>query len=56
MGVSSKVSHPIHAGVAEQADARDLKSLGGDIVRVRFPSPALLEREKAMNMQVSYNG
>lgn len=23
MGVSSKVSHSIHAGVAEQADARD---------------------------------
>ena len=27
--------------MAEQADARDLKSLGGDIVRVRFSSPAL---------------
>ena len=30
----------LYAGVAEQADARDLKSLDGNIIRVRFPSPA----------------
>ena len=30
-----------HAGVAELADAQDLKSCGGDIVPVRFRSPAL---------------
>ena len=29
------------AGVAELADAQDLKSCGGDIVPVRFRSPAL---------------
>ena len=32
---------PIHAAVAELADAQDLKSCGGDIVPVRFRSPAL---------------
>ena len=32
---------PIDAGVAELADAQDLKSCGGDIVPVRFRSPAL---------------
>ena len=32
--------HPFHAGVAELADAQDLKSCGGDIVPVRFRSPA----------------
>ena len=32
---------PICAGVAELADAQDLKSCGGDIVPVRFRSPAL---------------
>ena len=31
---------PIYAGVAELADAQDLKSCGGDIVPVRFRSPA----------------
>ena len=30
-----------YAGVAELADAQDLKSCGGDIVPVRFRSPAL---------------
>ena len=30
----------IRAGVAESADARDLKSLGSNTVRVQFPSPA----------------
>lgn len=29
----------IYVGVAEQADAWDLKSPGSDTVRVRFPSP-----------------
>ena len=29
-----------YAGVAEQADARDLKSPEGNLVRVRFPSSA----------------
>ena len=32
---------PTYAGVAELADAQDLKSCGGDIVPVRFRSPAL---------------
>ena len=32
---------PIYAGVAELADAQDLKSCGGDIVPVRFRSPAV---------------
>ena len=36
--------HPFHAGVAELADAQDLKSCGGDIVPVRFRSPALLKK------------
>lgn len=31
-----------YAGVAEQADAADSKSAGGNIVGVRFPSSAFL--------------
>ncbi len=34
--------HPFSAGVAEQADAQDLKSCCGNTVPVRFRSPALL--------------
>ena len=36
-----------YAGVAELADAQDLKSCGGDIVPVRFRSPALCECSSA---------
>ena len=32
----------IYAGVAELVDAWDLKSHGGDLVRVQFPSPVPL--------------
>ena len=35
---------PLNAGVAELADAQDLKSCGGDIVPVRFRSPAFMKR------------
>ena len=35
---------PIHAGVAELADAQDLKSCCSDTVPVRFRSPASIER------------
>ena len=34
------INFVLNAGVAEQADARDLKSLGGDIVPVQVRSPA----------------
>ena len=34
------INYVPNAGVAEQADARDLKSLGGDIVPVQVRSPA----------------
>lgn len=32
----------LYAGVVESADTTDLKSVGGDIVRVQVPSPAPL--------------
>ena len=35
---------PIYAGVAELADAQDLKSCCSDTVPVRFRSPAFIER------------
>ena len=35
---------PIHAAVAELADAQDLKSCCSDTVPVRFRSPAFIER------------
>ena len=38
----------LYAGVAEQADARDLKSLDGNIIRVRFPSPAPFKHNKGV--------
>ena len=34
--------------MAEQADARDLKSLDGNIIRVRFPSPAPFKHNKGV--------
>ena len=39
--IGSSPIGPIHAGVAELADAQDLKSCCGDTVPVRFRSPAL---------------
>ena len=43
--------HPFHAGVAELADAQDLKSCGGDIVPVRFRSPAFRQSLEALRIQ-----
>ena len=39
--IGSSPIGPIDAGVAELADAQDLKSCCGDTVPVRFRSPAL---------------
>ena len=41
--IGSSPIGPIYAGVAELADAQDLKSCCGDTVPVRFRSPALHE-------------
>ena len=40
--IGSSPIGPICAGVAELADAQDLKSCCGDTVPVRFRSPALI--------------
>ena len=40
LGIIIEVGDRNHAVVAELADARDLKSLGSNAVRVRFPSTA----------------
>ncbi len=37
---------PLNAGVAELADAQDLKSCRSNTVPVRFRSPALNKKEK----------
>ena len=42
---------PLNAGVAELADAQDLKSCGGDIVPVRFRSPALSKGKETLKNQ-----
>ena len=44
--IGSSPIGPIYAGVAELADAQDLKSCGGDIVPVRFRSPAFCDQQK----------
>ena len=45
-----------YAEVAEQADARDLKSLGGNTIRVRFPSPAPTEKDTVFRVLFSWCG
>ena len=43
----------LYATVAELADARDLKSLGSDVVRVRFPSVVPVVRIKPLTKRFS---
>ncbi len=46
--------HPFSAGVAEQADAQDLKSCCGNTVPVRFRSPAFCKGESFLQSIIVY--